>query len=140
MRSLGTLGVIAIPYLLLISIGFVVTTATQTPELIKLAPTFRFWLVAAILGIPYLFGFNVFERVLQRLCPAPKPWWRILLISWVAVLVTLGALNLLAAYVLDVSTYVNVKLFGLTGLFWAAGLILLFMHYGRRPQDQHVRA
>jgi intracellular septation protein len=139
-RRLGTLGVVVIPYLFLIGVGFLVTAVTQTETMIKLDPTLRFWIVAAILGIPHLFGSNLFERLLSRLCPAPQSWWRTLLISWLVVLAVLGALNLLVAFAADTVTWVNVKLFGLTGLFWVAGLVLLFMHYGRRPQNEQVRA
>ena len=140
MRRLGTLGVVAIPYLLLIGVGFLATAVTQTERMIKLEPTLRFWAVAAILGIPFPFGFNLFERLLSRLCPAPESWWRTLLLSWVVVLVVLGVLNLLVAFSADTATWVNVKLFGLTGLFWATGLVLLFMHYGRRPHDGQIQA
>jgi intracellular septation protein len=132
--------VIAIPYLLLVAVGFVVTAATHAEVMIKLDPTSRFWLVAAILGLPYLVGFNLFERLLSRFCPAPQPWWRTLLFIWVIILGVLGALNVLVAVAMDTVAWVNFKIFGLTGLFWGAGLVLLFLHYGRRPQNEQVRA
>ena len=141
MRRLGTLGVVVVPYLLLVGVGLLVTLATRTEVMIKLDPTFRFWLVAAILGVPSLLGFNIFERLLSRLCPAPQQWWRTLLLTWLAILGALGALNLLVAFTMDTVTWVNFKLFGLTGLFWVAGLVLVFIHYGRRPRENaHVRA
>ena len=141
MRRLGTLGVVVLPYLLLVGVGLLVTAATRSEVMIKLDPTFRFWLVAAILGVPYLFGLNIFERLLSRPCPAPQQWWRTLLMTWLGVLSVLGALNLVAAFTMDTVTWVNFKLFGLTGLFWLAGLVLVFMHYSRRPtESSHVRA
>jgi intracellular septation protein len=141
LRRLGTLGVVAIPYLLLVGVGVLVTAVTRTEVLIKLDPTIRFWVVAAILGVPYIMRFNIFERLLSRLCPAPQEWWRTLLFAWLVVLVVLGAVNLLVAFTMDLATWVSVKLFGLTGLFWVAGIALVFMHYGRRPRDNaHVRA
>ena len=89
MRRLGTLGVVIVPFLLLLGVGFVVATTTRTEVMIKLDPTIRFWLVAAILGVPYTMGFNALERLLSRLCPAPQQWWRTLLLTWLVVLVLL---------------------------------------------------
>jgi intracellular septation protein A len=79
-----------------------VTAATRTGVMmIKLDPTLRFWLVAAILGIPHLFGFDIFERLLSRLCPAPQQWWRTLLLTRLVILGVLGALNLLVAFIMS---------------------------------------
>ena len=133
MRRLGTLGVVVIPYLLLVAVGLLASMLTRTEVMIKLDPTIRFWVVAAILGLPYMQGFNIFERLLSRLSPAPQEWWRSLMFSWLVILVTLGTLNIFVAFTADTDTWVNVKLFGLTGLFWMTGLVLIYMHFGRRP-------
>ena len=141
MRRLGTLGVVLIPFLLLVGVGLLVAAVPRTEMVIKLDPTLRLWLVAAILGVPYVMGINAFERLLSRLCPAPQRWWRTLLLAWLVVLVLLGALNLLVAFIMDTETWVNVKLFGLPILFWLAGFVLAFMHYSRQPrEDAHAQA
>ena len=141
MRRLGTLGVVVIPYLLLVGIGLIVSAIPGSVILIKLDPTIRFWAAAAILGAPYWFGVNILERLLAKWSPAPKQWWRTLMFSWVAVLVVLGTVNLVGAYVLGDLAWVNLKLFGLTGAFWLTGLVLIFMHFQRSaPNAARERA
>lgn len=139
MRRLGTLGIIAIPYLLLVAVGLLVAMAPRTVVLIKLDPTIRFWGVATILALPYFMGFNIFERLLNKLSPAPQGWWRTLMRSWLVVLMLLGALNAVVAFYANDVTWVNTKLFGLVGVFWATGITLLFMHYSRRPEDTDAK-
>lgn len=131
MRRLGTLGVVVIPYLLLVGIGLIVRASPNYETLFKLDPTIRFWLAAILLAVPYWFGFNSFERLLSKLCPAPKQWWRTLMLSWLFVLATLGVINLFAAYTLSTDTWVILKLFGIYGLFWLFGLLLMFFHFQR---------
>ena len=131
MRRLGTVGVVVIPYLLLVGIGLVLSVSPNSESLIKLDPTIRFWLAAMLLGVSYRFGFNVFERLLSKLCPAPKQWWRTLMLSWLIVLATLGLINLFGAYTLSTDSWVILKLFGLYGIFWISGLLLMFFHFQR---------
>lgn len=141
MRRVATLGVVVIPYLLLVGIGLVVSAVPASVALIKLDPTIRYWVAAAVLGVPYWFGVNIIEYMLSKLCPAPKQWWRILMLSWVIVLVALGAINLVGSYALGDVEWVSLKLFGLTGLFWLTGLVLMLMHFQRSaPSDSHERA
>ena len=139
MRRLGTLGVVLIPYALLVAIGLGLGVIERTETLIKWEPTIRFWLAAALLGAPFYLGFNIFERLLAKVCPAPHQWWRTLMLTWLWLLLALGAANLVGAYTLSTDGWVNLKLFGLAGGFWLAGLILLFLHY-RQPHDVRTRA
>ena len=126
MRRLGTLGVIAIPYVLLVGIGLL---SGSSALLIQLDSTVRFWGAALILGATGILGLNVFERLLSGMAPAPKPWWRRLLLVWIIVLLLLGAINLIGVYFLSERAWVSLKLFGLTGGFWITGLVLVFLHF-----------
>lgn len=141
MRRLGTLGVVVIPYLLIVAVGVLIHEATNTPIGIQLDPSLRFLAAAAILGLPNIAGFNVFQRLLSPMAPAPRKWWKTLLYSWLWILGSLAVLNVIIVFIADESTWVTVKLFGLPSIFWLAGLVLVYMHFGRVDSvlDSHAR-
>jgi intracellular septation protein len=93
------------------------TLALHDPTFIKWKPTVVNWLfAAAFLGSGLLFERSLLQRMLDHAISLPAFAWRRLNSAWVAFFVTAGVANLVVAYRFSEATWVNFKLFGLTGL------------------------
>lgn len=90
---------------------------------IKWKPTIVDWLfAAALIASHFSRGPNFLQRMLrEQLTLAPREWSR-LNFAWAGFFLACGALNLYVAYRFEESTWVNFKLFGLTGLLLAFAL------------------
>jgi intracellular septation protein len=90
---------------------------------IKWKPTILYWTFAAILFVYQVFmGKNLMRSVLGEAFKLPEPVWPRVCYAWIWFLFALGALNLLVAFVLfkgNTSAWVNFKVFGATGIFFA---------------------
>jgi intracellular septation protein len=90
---------------------------------IKWKPTILYWTFAAILFVYQVFmGKNLMRSVLGEAFKLPEPVWPRVCYAWIWFLFALGALNLLVAFVFfkgNTSAWVNFKVFGATGIFFA---------------------
>ncbi|WLI91280.1 septation protein A [Massilia sp. R2A-15] len=90
---------------------------------IKWKPTILYWTFAAILLVYQLFkGKNLMKSVLGEAFKLPEEVWPRVCFAWIWFLFALGLLNLLMAFVIfkgNTSAWVNFKVFGATGLFFA---------------------
>ena len=90
---------------------------------IKWKPTILYWAFAAILLFYQVFmGKNLMRTVLGEAFKLPEPVWPRVCFAWIWFLFALGALNLLVAFVIfkgNTSAWVNFKVFGATGIFFA---------------------
>ena len=90
---------------------------------IKWKPTILYWTFAAILFVYQVFmGKNLMRSVLGEAFKLPEPVWPRVCYAWIWFLFALGALNLLVAFVIfkgNTSAWVNFKVFGATGIFFA---------------------
>lgn len=84
---------------------------------IKWKPTILYWTFATILLFSrILFGKNLIRSLLQEKMSLPMPVWQKLNLSWSMFFAVLGLLNLYVAFNYPTSSWVNFKLFGVTGL------------------------
>lgn len=101
---------------LLIGMGGV-TLALQDEIYIKWKSTVFFWVLAvAFLGSQFIGGKTLVQRFFDSKFDPPAGVWTLLNLTWVAFFACLGALNLFVVYNFSTDTWVNFKLFGLTGL------------------------
>ena len=109
----------------LITLGLLVTMGGVTLLLqdeiyIKWKSTVFFWVLAvAFLGSHFVGEKTLVQRFFEsKFEPPPRVWTR-LNVAWTLFFAGLGALNLLVVYNFSTDTWVNFKLFGLTGLMFA---------------------
>jgi len=93
------------------------TLGLRNPEFIMWKPTVINWLFAAALLLSEWFmARGILRRMLATVAEFPDPVVVRLNYAWVAFLTMAGVLNLYVAYNFPEPTWVDFKLFGLTGL------------------------
>ena len=106
-----------------------VTLLLHDKTYIMWKPTVLYWLLAAVLLISNLFfNKNFIQQMMGKMLDAPKTIWTKLNLAWVVFLIILGFVNLYVAFNYSEDTWVNFKLFGVTGvmfLFIIAQTIIL---------------
>ncbi len=101
------------------------------------------WKVTIINGIFALallisyYGFkkNLIKQFLSESLTLPEPIWVKLNLAWAALFTLLGGLNLFVAFNYDLETWVNFKVFGLTGLTFTFAIGSIFALYKYLPQE-----
>ncbi len=102
---------------------------------IKWKPTILYWAFGLLLLVAHLvFNKNIIRKGLEANMKLPEPLWGRLVYAWVWFLFALGLLNLFVAFVIfkdNISAWVNFKVFGATGIFFAfiVGQTLLLSKY-----------
>jgi intracellular septation protein len=87
---------------------------------IKWKPSILYWLVGSLLMAGQLFfKKNGMKAVLGKQMVLPEHSWSIVNMSWGIFFVALGFINLFVAYRFSTDTWVNFKLFGITGGIFA---------------------
>ncbi len=106
----------------LITLGIMVvfggaTLLLHDETFIMWKPTVVNWLFAAAFWGSHFIGKKPFvQRMMENAVELPDTVWRKLSHAWSLFFVFLGVANLWVAYTFDTDTWVNFKLFGLTGL------------------------
>lgn len=101
-------------------------------------PTVLYWLLAAILLISDLFfKKNFIRQMMGKMLNPPVKIWHKLNLAWVVFLVLLGFLNLYIAFNYSLDTWVNFKLFGVTGMMFVFVIAqtLLLKNYLIEPDE-----
>lgn len=93
-------------------------------------------LFAVVLIISY-YGFkkNLIKQFLSESLTLPEPVWVKLNLAWAGLFALLGALNLCVAFNYDLETWVNFKVFGLTGITLAFAVGSIFSLYKYLPKE-----
>jgi len=116
---------------LLVSMGGV-TLLLQDEIYIKWKSTVFFWLLTvAFLGSQFVGHKTLVQRFFDSKFTPPDNVWKVLNVSWALFFLCLGALNLFVVYNFSTDTWVNFKLFGLTGLMFVfvfAQILYLFRY------------
>ena len=121
----------------LITLGLLVTMGGVTLLLqdeiyIKWKSTVFFWVLAvAFLGSQFIGHKTLVQRFFDSKFEPPARVWSVLNLAWVVFFLGLGALNLYVVYNYSTDTWVNFKLFGLTGLMFVfifAQMLYLFRY------------
>lgn len=93
------------------------TLILHDPEFVKWKPTILYWLFSAVfLGSQWIGDRNMVERMMSHVITVAPPIWLRLNLMWVVFFASVGVLNLYVAKVYSEDTWVNFKLFGLTGV------------------------
>jgi intracellular septation protein len=84
---------------------------------IQWKPTVVNWLFAlAFLGSQFIGNKPLVQRLMENSIELPGPIWYRLSYAWVCFFILMGGLNLLVAFNMSESAWVNFKLFGMLGL------------------------
>lgn len=96
------------------------TLVLRNPVFIKWKPTIINWIFGAVfLGSSLVGGRPVVKRLMGPVVALSDSGWTKLNGAWILFFITCGLLNLVVAYQCTENTWVNFKLFGLTGLSFA---------------------
>jgi len=93
------------------------TLILRDPTFIKWNGTVELWMLAiGLIGSQYIGDKPLIERMLGGGFELPNDLWRKLNLVWAAFFIFSGALNLYVAYGYEEATWVNFRMFGMTGL------------------------
>ncbi len=93
------------------------TLLFQDPTFIKWNGTVELWLLAVgLIGSQYIGDTPLIERMLGGGFELPKEMWRKLNFVWAVFFAFSGACNLYVAYRFEEETWVNFRMFGMTGM------------------------
>lgn len=93
------------------------TLLFKNPLFIKWKPTAVYWLFALSFALSqYLGKASILKKAMGQQLKLPDKVWAKLNTSWVSFFTLLGTLNIIVAYHASENTWVNFKLFGMTGL------------------------
>lgn len=103
------------------------TLALQNAAFIKWKPTIVNWaLAAAFLISGYIGSKPLLKKMMESALDMDDGRWKQLNLAWCAFFIVCGILNLGVAYTCTENTWVNFKLFGLTGLSMAFMIIQIW--------------
>ncbi|QMU60670.1 MAG: septation protein A [Gammaproteobacteria bacterium] len=108
------------------------TLTFKDPLFIKWKPTVvNFILGSVFLVSPLMKSVNIAERMMGSVFDLSQELWQKVNLSWIIFFFVSGLLNIIVAYTCEESTWVNFKLFGLTGIgiIFMAGLFLSLRKY-----------
>ena len=89
----------------------------------------------ALLVSYYGFKKNIIKQFLGESLTLPDPIWVKLNLAWAMFFAFLGALNLYVAFNFDLETWVNFKVFGLTGITFVFAIGSIFSLYKYLPKE-----
>jgi len=93
------------------------TLFLQDETFIKWKPTVINWLFGLVfLGSQFIGKKTIVERMMGATVELPATLWPRLNLAWAAFFIFLGFANMYVMYTFDTDTWVNFKLFGMTGL------------------------
>ena len=105
-----------------------VTLLLHDKTYIMWKPTVLYWLLAAVLLVSNLFfNKNFIQQMMGKMLNAPKVIWTKLNLTWVVFLIILGFVNLYVAFNYSEDTWVNFKLFGVTGAMFLFIIVQTFV-------------
>ncbi|WNC74103.1 septation protein A [Thalassotalea psychrophila] len=90
----------------------------------------------ALLVSKYAFNKNLLESFMGEQLKLPDAIWSKFNLAWVGFFFTCAFLNLYIAFSFDQETWVNFKVFGLTGLTFAFAIVSIMSIYKYIPQDE----
>jgi intracellular septation protein len=115
------------------------TLALHDEGFIKIKPTALYWLFAGVmLFAKILFKKNLIRSLMQEKMELPERIWNQLNLAWSGLFIMLGVLNLYVAWNFSTDTWVNFKLFGVTGImfvFIIAQAVMLSKHMDANKKE-----
>ena len=114
--------------MLWMSLGVIVVTGGATiyfhdESFIKWKPTILYWVFALALFVAQVgFRNNLMRKVMEAQIRLPDAVWAKVGYAWMTFFAAIGVLNLVMAFIVfkgNTGAWVNFKLFGITGIFFA---------------------
>ena len=90
----------------------------------------------ALLISKHVFNKNIIKQFLSESLTLPEPIWTKLNFAWAMFFTLCAILNLYVAFNFDLDTWVNFKVFGLTGLTLVFAVGSIFSLYKYLPQEE----
>lgn len=95
------------------------TLLLKDPKFIEWKPSILYWIFTAVLlGSQFIFNKNPMRNMMEKQISLPDAVWSRLNIAWALLFLALGFLNLYVAFNFSQDTWVNFKLFGITGIMF----------------------
>jgi intracellular septation protein len=95
------------------------TLFLKDPVFIQWKPSILYWLFAATLvGGQLFFKKNLMRNLMEKQISLPDAIWSKVNLAWAGLFLVLGFLNLYVAFHYSQDTWVNFKLFGITGIMF----------------------
>ncbi len=115
------------------------TLFLKDPTFIQWKPTVLYWLFAVtLLGAQFFFKKNLMRNMMEKQITLPDHIWANLNIGWALLFTCLGFLNLYVAFNYSQDTWVNFKLFGITGIMFVfiIGQTIMLSKYLPKDGDE----
>jgi intracellular septation protein len=100
-------------------------------DFIKWKPTILYWAFAVALLVAQVgFRQNLMRKLMEKQIKLPDEVWSRVGYAWMAFFAVIGVLNLVMAFVVfkgNTSAWVNFKVFGITGIFFAFFIVQALM-------------
>jgi intracellular septation protein len=122
--------------MLWLSLGVIVVTGGATiyfhdESFIKWKPTILYWAFALALFVAQVgFRNNLMRKVMEAQIRLPDAVWARVGYAWMTFFAAIGVLNLVMAFIVfkgNTGAWVNFKLFGITGIFFAFIIVQTLM-------------
>lgn len=124
--------------LVIVAVLGALTVWFHSETFIKWKPTAVYAVLALVLAAsPRLAGKNLIESALGAQIALPPPVWATLNRAWASFFVLLAVLNIAVAYSVSTQTWVNIKVFGFTGLILLFTLAQGFYISRHAPEEPH---
>lgn len=95
------------------------TLLLKDPTFIQWKPTVLYWLFSVVLlSAQFLFKNNLIRSFMEKQITLPDNVWAKLNVAWALLFAALGVLNLYVAFNYSQDTWVDFKLFGITGIMF----------------------
>lgn len=95
------------------------TLFLKDPKFIQWKPTILYWLFGiGLLVSQYFFNKNPMKALMEKQVSLPEAIWSKINWAWAALFILLGFLNIYVAFNYPEDTWVNFKLFGITGIMF----------------------
>jgi intracellular septation protein len=117
------------------------TLFLHNPMFIKWKPTAVTWMFALVLLGSHFFGSkSVSQHMMEKEVELPEHVWRNVNFSWALFFLIMGALNLYVVYHYDTNTWVNFKLYGMTGssLIFVLGVAVYMANHAKDDENDQT--
>jgi intracellular septation protein len=114
------------------------TLFLKDPAFIQWKPTVLYWLFSVcLLGAQFIFKKNLMRNLMEKQISLPDNIWSKLNLAWAVLFFVLGCLNLYVAFNYSQDTWVNFKLFGITGIMFVFIILQTLMLAKHLPKDNN---
>ena len=116
------------------------TLLLKDPIFIEWKPTVLYWLFAAsLLGGQFIFKKIPMRSIMEKQISLPDAVWSKVNLAWAALFTVLGFLNIYVATHYSQNTWVNFKLFGVTGIMFTFIIVQTLMISKYLPKDDKTQ-